>query len=361
MITDIFPTYSVLSSSISNSGNVEIVAINNNSNSSVFITSIRGKKYVSGTTTFTSFILEGYRCSASSTGGTDISNSVQRADTNTPELDSSIKIITRGTTTTSGAPLFGLSYEIGTPFTSQNTAMYEYRNTGMTKVLRLAPGEIFVVAKAPGTAVISAAYAGAMVEFVVTPSSYVDETVEIENTTRDTYAFNTSGFTVSGSTNSVAISNESAKGIVRLNVIRYRHTPSGSGTSKPFTVEAFLCTMNPTAAGPTIELTTRVSKFDTNSPDLPSTIRLWYNPSYGATVPTSAYPIMGGTFNSDASTTQITQDLYSYRGGLGTKQYTIRGGQALVLSFAPGTLAIGQTGVPASGGYYIEFTYDPGE
>ena len=355
-----FPAYSVASSAISNSGNVELVAINNNSGSSVFILSIRGKQYVSGTTANTYFVIEGFRCSASSTGGVNISSSVQRLDTNDPALPGSIIVNSRGTTTPSGAPLFGLAYDIGTPTTIQDFKMYEYRSDGVTKHLRLNPGEIFVVAKAPGTAAVATASPGAIVEFVVTPSSFIDETVQIENTNRNIYAFYTSGYSVSNTANTICLSNYSTS-TIRLNMVKYRHTPSATTTSvKPFPVEAFIFGGDVTSGAATVKLTSRLAKFDTSSPDLPNTIDLWRNPDYnsGAFSPGTDRPIFAGAFNTDSIIHQSIENVYCYRGGCCPKQVTIRPNYHLVLMFAAGATAIGGSGPPAAGGFYIEFTVD---
>ena len=356
-----FPVYSISASAVSNSGNVEVIAINNNSSSSVFITSVRSKKYVSGTSTNSFFVLEGFRGSASTTGGTEITTLAQEYDTNGENLNSSIRLFTGGTTTPSGAPIIGGAFDVGTPSGQQDFKMYQARNGGLTKNIRLNPSNIFVVAKAPGTAALASNMIGATIEFCVTPSSFVEECFVDENPTRDTYSFDTGSYSVTGVNNTIALLNSSTTKIVRINSIRFRERIAGSRNSNSFALEVYMVRNNLVTSGGSIDLTSRQSKFDTNSPDLDTNIQLLQNPTYdGVTLSATLTGIdnsviAGGAFDTDDLAAQYNPFIYLYRGGSYQKQITIRFQEALVITKALGSIA-GTSG--AAGGFIIEFTVD---
>lgn len=358
---DSYALYSVVVSSRSSGSNLELLTINNNSPSAIFIDSIRYRTVVLSANTALTECIEGFRLSASSTGGTNQASAVIPWDTNTPALDPLINITGDSQSIlTSGVPLVGGCFWQSTAWPQFEHRLYEYRNGGIQKPLRIGPNEYFGITRGPLTSGPTTGFKGVRVVFAVVPSSTQEVSKVFEDPTRNTYSFNLSSVTASGTSAGgdcyLAINNNSAS-TLRFNVVKYRHSASASITALVNNVVEGYRLSASTAGGE--DRTVRYSKFDTSSPNLDPAVTFIYGPS-SYTIADPNNPIMGGAWHPDRRPEPDSEYMYKYRGALNQKQCTLRPGDCFAFVRAPGTLTLGggaNVDVPMS--LYLEFTMSP--
>lgn len=161
-------TYSVNCSSIITAGNTRLIAINNNSASTVRINRISYKPYTSAAITGVQVMLEVYFLAASTTGGTSLASGVTSYDVSSPAIDPLITFYRGDTTAVSGPPICGGSlHNEEAANQTQFFDLYHYRGGEKQKQITLRPGKSLCLQKAPGAVTVNVGVMGACIEFTI--------------------------------------------------------------------------------------------------------------------------------------------------------------------------------------------------
>lgn len=160
-------TYVVSVSALSVSSITCFLVINNNSASTVRLNAVTYKPATSAALTGSAIMVEGYRLSSSSTGGTNVSANLAKMDTNSPNIPEGLSFYYNATVTTSGGPMVGGSFFNDDVIDQKYFHLYHYRGCRSQDQLILRPNQYFALLRAPGTGAPRAGIASFVIEFTV--------------------------------------------------------------------------------------------------------------------------------------------------------------------------------------------------